>query len=167
MIGNPIGSSWWIAATLCLSTFGAPSSPHESIGPSKVIERAAKRMAVAVEGAMTKRSLGFAQEATQEPSDEAAPMRTKPRRLPTYYSRVVRPSQREEIYAIQDRFEAEIAALQAQVDAKVKERDLEIEKVLDEDQLTEVKRLAEEARKRREDRQGGATEANENGGSGL
>lgn len=87
--------------------------------------------------------------ASQEKKEAVATVRTKPRRLPTYYARVVTQLQRENIYNIQDRYEAEIRQIQAQMEAKIKERDQAIEDLLEPDQLAQVKRFAADAAKRK------------------
>lgn len=105
--------------------------------------------------------VSFQEPAAQEP--EAA--RPKPRRLPTYFSRVVTQKQREDIYAIQDKYEAELETIRQQLDAKMKERDAEIFAVLNPEQLAEVQRLTEEAKQRRSERSSGASATEETGGS--
>ena len=55
-------------------------------------------------------------------------------RLPAYFAAIVTPRQRDEIYALQDRYAKQIAALREQLDALTKQRDAEIENVLNEDQ---------------------------------
>lgn len=105
--------------------------------------------------------------AFQEPAAQEPEARPKPRRLPTYYSRVVTQKQREDIYAIQDKYEAEMEAIRQQLDAKMKERDAEIQALLTADQLAEVQRLTDEAKQRRSERNGtsNATEESDSGTS--
>ena len=86
--------------------------------------------------------------AESQDKDQPKP-RVKARRLPTYYSRVVTQTQRESIYEIQDRYDLEIQKIEAQILEKVKERDQEVEKILEPDQLAQVKRWTEEAKQRR------------------
>jgi Spy/CpxP family protein refolding chaperone len=74
----------------------------------------------------------------------------KPRgRLPAYYGKVVTDKQREEIYAVQAKFNDEIAKLQQQLETLSTKRDAEIEKVLTDQQRTEIARLKSERKARR------------------
>ncbi|MGC3966283.1 MAG: hypothetical protein QM775_02590 [Pirellulales bacterium] len=65
--------------------------------------------------------------------------------LPFYFGKVVAPDQKEKIYAIQDRFQDEIAPLAAKIKELQAARDKEIEAVLTPDQLAKVKQLKSEA----------------------
>lgn len=65
--------------------------------------------------------------------------------IPVYYGRVVAPDQKESIYAIQDKYQAQIAPLAAQIKALMAQRDKEIEAVLTPEQLTKVAALKKEA----------------------
>lgn len=100
--------------------------------------QAAGMAAVAQENATTQ----------QETSEKATPQKS-PRRLPTYYSRVVTQEQREEIYEIQETYAKELEALEQELKTKQQERDEAIEAVLKPEQLDEVKRLIAEAQDRR------------------
>ncbi len=74
----------------------------------------------------------------------------KPRgRLPVYYSRVVTPDQREEIYSIQQKYEPEVAKLEAELEALRGKIQAEVEGVLSKEQLAQVQKLTEEAAARR------------------
>jgi hypothetical protein len=66
-------------------------------------------------------------------------------RLPAYYAGIVTEAQRERIYAIQDKYAKQIADLEAQLGTLAKQRDGEIEKLLDADQRERVKKAQEEA----------------------
>ncbi len=70
-------------------------------------------------------------------------------RLPRYYAKVVTSKQREEIYAIQARYQGEIARLQAEIDKLTEKRDEEVSAVLTDAQREEVAKRREEASKRR------------------
>ena len=77
----------------------------------------------------------------------------KPRgRLPAYYGKVVTDKQREEIYAIQAKFNEEIAKLQEQLETLSTKRDTEIEKVLTDEQRAEIARFKSERKARRAER---------------
>lgn len=79
--------------------------------------------------------------------------RAKPRgRLPAFFAAVVTKDQREEIYAIQAKFNAQIEKLQQQLAALRAERDKAIDAVLTPEQLAEVNKKREEAAKRRSSR---------------
>ena len=59
-------------------------------------------------------------------------------RLPTYYSRVVTETQREEIYRIQAKYNRSILKLKEELDSLTTKRDSEVESVLSEEQRAEV-----------------------------
>ncbi|GEM_PF-6231950 len=62
-------------------------------------------------------------------------------RLPRFYDVVVTPKQRKLIYEIQQKYEVQIRRLLQQIEALKKQRDREIEAVLDEEQREIVARL--------------------------
>lgn len=76
-------------------------------------------------------------------------------RLPAGYAAIVKKSQRRQIYAIQDKYEKQIAELNKQIQSVEQERDAEIEGILTADQkqvLALIRKIkedekAEEARK--------------------
>ena len=70
-------------------------------------------------------------------------------RLPTYFAAVVSQKQREAIYEVQADYAAQLEELQAQVDALIADRDREVEAVLSAEQLAEVTKKREEAKKKR------------------
>ena len=77
--------------------------------------------------------------------------RAKPRgRLPSYYGDVVNQEQRDKIYAIQLKYESQLAALREQLKALVDKRDAEVAGVLTPEQVEQVKRIAAEAKAARE-----------------
>lgn len=98
----------------------------------------------------------WSQETTESP--RAAPSREQPTRsesrgrLPNFYTRVVTPQQREQIYEIQQGYAEEIEALRAKLAAIESKMNEEIEGVLDTDQLEQVKKLQAEAAQRRQNR---------------
>jgi predicted house-cleaning noncanonical NTP pyrophosphatase (MazG superfamily) len=71
------------------------------------------------------------------------------RRLPPYYGKVVTDKQREAIYAIQAKFNDEIAKLQAQLESLTAKRDAEIAQTLTDEQREEITRLKSERKTRR------------------
>lgn len=72
----------------------------------------------------------------------AATTKAPARRLPTYYGQVgLQASQRESIYALQDKYGTQIDALIRQVETLRQQRDKEIEAVLNAEQRAELKRL--------------------------
>lgn len=105
----------------------------------------------------------------EPPKSEAAPgaaakakaepkARKKPRgRLPRYYGNVVTRKQREEIYAIQKRYQAQIDELRKQLSELVRKRDEEVAGVLTAEQRAEVEKLREAAAKRRRARRSART----------
>lgn len=85
----------------------------------------------------------------QETVDATKDGKKKVRRLPTYYAKVVTQKQREQIYDLQDKFDADIEALQSQISEKMKERDEAIASLLTPEQAAEVKRMTDEASAKR------------------
>lgn len=73
----------------------------------------------------------------QEPAKKATPRG----RLPAYYKDLVSPDQRDEIYAIQGKYNAEIKELEAKIEKLKKERDTEVERVLTPKQQERLKLL--------------------------
>jgi hypothetical protein len=75
---------------------------------------------------------------------QAPQERTAPRgRLPAHYKDLVSPEQREEIYGIQGKYNAEIKALEAKIEKLKKDRDAEVERVLTPAQQARLKLLLE------------------------
>jgi hypothetical protein len=66
-------------------------------------------------------------------------------RLPAYYGDVVNDAQRQSIYAIQEKYAKQIAALNEQLDTVTKQRDTEVENVLTPDQKEKLRQAREEA----------------------
>lgn len=96
--------------------------------------------------------------AAAEAAADAKPERAKPRgRLPAYYSRVVTPEQRAEIYDIQGKFNEQIEQLQMQLQTLIEQRDSEVEMVLTEEQRKQVAAYVEEARARQAERRRAAS----------
>ncbi len=99
---------------------------------------------------------GQRQERNAAPDDGPPKMRL---RLPAYYARVVDEQQREQIYSILRACEEKLLPLREQINELELERDADVEKVLSEEQLAEVKRLTEEARQRRMERSAASSKA--------
>jgi hypothetical protein len=70
-------------------------------------------------------------------------------RLPPYYAAIVTDKQRQIIYAVQAKYEQQIAALNDQLQALEKQRNLEIENVLTPDQRLLLKKAQDEATAKR------------------
>jgi hypothetical protein len=73
----------------------------------------------------------------QPPAQRAAPRG----RLPAHYKDLVSPDQRDEIYAIQAKFNSQIDELEAKIEQLKKQRDEEVEGVLTTAQRTRLKLL--------------------------
>ncbi len=71
-------------------------------------------------------------------------------RLPRFYDVVVTPEQRKLIYEIQEKYEVRIQQLLRQIEQLRKQRDREIEAVLDEEQRDIVARLRALARRQKQ-----------------
>jgi hypothetical protein len=80
---------------------------------------------------------------------QEAPSKKAKGRLPPYYAGVVSDQQRQAIYAIQEKYAAQIAALQEQLAALARQRDMEIEGVLTAEQRAKVRELQEAAAAKR------------------
>ena len=65
--------------------------------------------------------------------------------LPAYYAAIVTETQRQQIYAVQEKYSKQIGDLQAQLDAVTKQRDTEIESLLNADQKEKLKKARDEA----------------------
>jgi hypothetical protein len=70
-------------------------------------------------------------------------------RLPPYYSDIVTEMQRQQIYAVQEKYEKLTSALEDQLESLKKKRDIEIIAVLNDDQKSKLKRAQEEAAAKR------------------
>jgi len=66
-------------------------------------------------------------------------------KLPAYYADVVTETQRQKIYAIQDKYAKQISDLQSQLNAVTAQRDMEIETLLNPEQKEKVKKARDEA----------------------
>lgn len=73
----------------------------------------------------------------QDPAKKSVPRG----RLPAHYKDLVSPDQREEIYAIQSKYNTEIEALEAKIEKLKKDRDAEVSKVLTPAQQARLKLL--------------------------
>lgn len=102
----------------------------------------------------------LAQEAQKAETKRAAKQRAEPRgRLPAYYTDVVDGEQREKIYAIQQKYAAEVKAIEDQLAALNKKIDDEMASVLRPEQLKKVEDLRKEAmEKRKQQRAAGKQE---------
>lgn len=77
----------------------------------------------------------------------AAAGEKKPRRaLPPYYSAIVSDDQRTKIYAVQDKYEAQIDALAEQIKALQAKRDTDIESILLPEQLKRLEKARADAK---------------------
>ncbi len=84
------------------------------------------------------------------PAKEAKP-RKKPRgRLPAYFADVVTGQQRDSIYGVQAKYNAQIAELRVQIEELISERNQEVEALLSKEQLEAVNKKRAEAKQRRE-----------------
>jgi len=95
----------------------------------------------------------WSQEGATPPSPREPRARSEARgRLPNFFTQVVTPQQREQIYEIQQGYAEELDALRAKLAAVEAKMNQEIEGVLDSDQLEQVKKLQAEAAERRQNR---------------
>ena len=96
---------------------------------------------------------GPAKPSAKAPAKPAAtsttPARKKPRgRLPAYFGKVVSAKQRDQIYSIQAKYNAQIEKLQAQLKTLIAQRDGDVEQVLSTEQRAEVQQLREQRKAR-------------------
>ena len=95
-----------------------------------------------------------AADAQQKGATAAQTESEKPkRRLPNHYAAVVTPEQREQIYAIQAEYNAEIDVLLAQIKELEDKRDAAIDATLSAEQLETVAKLKAEAEARKKQRE--------------
>lgn len=73
-------------------------------------------------------------------------------RLPNYFGKVINSEQRDQIYAIQAKYNEQIAALEMQIEKLSAERDQQVEAVLTPEQLAEITKMRDEAKARRQTR---------------
>jgi len=66
-------------------------------------------------------------------------------KVPAYYADVVTETQRQQIYAIQDKYAKQIAHFQAQLEAVTAQRDMEIENLLSPEQRQKINKAREDA----------------------
>ncbi len=104
-----------------------------------------------------------AAESAQSPAAEEKPA-FRPR-LPMYYAKVVDQKQRQAIYEIQRKYQAQIAELEKQLQKLIAQRDAEIEGVLTPEQRAEVEKLRQEAADRRAAKSSAKASAGEPTGS--
>ncbi len=79
--------------------------------------------------------------------------RAKPRgRLPAYFSAVVSPEQRKEVYTLQAKYAEQMVALTTQIAALKTQRDKEVDAVLKPEQLEQVNKKRAAAAERRKGR---------------
>ena len=78
--------------------------------------------------------------------------------MPAYYKDVVTEAQRQQIYAAQSKFTAQIDALEEQIKTLTAQRDTEIEAILTADQKSKVEQLRTDAAGKKKNK-GGAEEA--------
>jgi hypothetical protein len=116
-------------------------------------------MAASVIGGLTFAPSVLSQQAgSKKPAAADAPegqekARSPRRRLPPYFARVVTPQQREQIYQVQDKYQEQIEALEAQMEAVLEKRDADISAVLTPEQRQQVAKLREEGAQRAAARQ--------------
>ncbi len=89
-------------------------------------------------------------------NDEAKPQKKPRGRLPNYYTKVVTPEQRKEIYSIQQGYASQIEELEVSLANLRAKRDKEVAAVLSAEQLEKVEKLREEAAERRKKKGGAA-----------
>lgn len=125
---------------------------QHTISRSRVMHRnAALGLLVALAVLVASPSFGQRSKTADTPKKPAAAKKASGR-LPTYFASVVTQKQREEIYQLQADYQSQLDDLQAQMDALIAERDREIDAVLSAEQLAEVTKKREEAKKRRAER---------------
>lgn len=91
--------------------------------------------------------IGQSLEGADKKAEEKAAEKARPKhRLPPHYSKVVDKTQREKIYAIQDKYTPELDELNAKIKAVTAKRDAEIEKVLTPEQKAKVHELAAQSK---------------------
>jgi hypothetical protein len=65
-------------------------------------------------------------------------------KLPAYFADIVTDSQRQQIYSVQEKYSKQIADLNSQLETVTKQRDSEIESLLNADQKEKLKKAREE-----------------------
>jgi len=122
---------------------------HSKSHPRRAI-RSRLGLAVVIACAALLAQPSFGQQAGNADSAKAPATRKKPAgRLPAHFAAVVSQKQRESIYKIQADFESQLEKLQSQMDALLAERDQTVDNVLTAEQLADVNKKRDEAKKKR------------------
>ncbi|HEV7278683.1 MAG TPA: hypothetical protein VGN57_00605 [Pirellulaceae bacterium] len=74
-------------------------------------------------------------------AQETTPRKSPRGRLPAYWNDVVEPDQKDQLYAIQKKYEAEIDELEAQIEALEAKRETEMIALLSPDQKEKLERV--------------------------
>jgi hypothetical protein len=105
--------------------------------------------AVVMAGAFSAVSVSslLAQKPEAKPGEKPAATEKKSvRRLPAHYADLVEKAQREKIYAVQEKYDAQISPLAEQIKNLQKQRDAEIEAVLNADQKSKLEKARADAK---------------------
>jgi hypothetical protein len=84
--------------------------------------------------------------------DAPSPRAESRGRLPSYFSQVVTPQQKEQVYQVQAEYEQQIDTLEAKIEALEKKRDEAVRTLLTADQRKQVDQLAAAAKAKRDER---------------
>jgi TolA-binding protein len=74
-------------------------------------------------------------------AQETTPRKSPRGRLPAYWSDVVEPEQKDQLYAVQKKYEAQIDELEAQIEALEAKREAEMTELLTPDQREKLARV--------------------------
>jgi hypothetical protein len=114
----PVWKKWFVAALVVAGAFSVVSAP----------------------------SL-LAQKPEAKPGEKPAATEKKSvRRLPAYYGDLVDKTQREKIYALQEKYDAQLSPLTEQIKSLQDQRDKEIEAVLNADQKAKLEKARADAK---------------------
>ena len=104
-------------------------------------------------GVMSLSTIGQEAKKGDDKAKPAAKERAKPKgRLPAYYKDVVTEEQRDQIYAIQAKYEKQLADLRDQIEAVQAKQTAEIEGLLSAEQKEKLAKVREEADTRKKEK---------------
>jgi hypothetical protein len=140
--GVTVSKKWGYILLVLLSTLSpGVTSMQLPIWSKFVLATCATTLIVA---AVSLNSIG--QETKKADPKAKAGAKEKPKgRLPAYYKDVVTDEQKDQIYAIQAKYDKQIDDLQSQLDAVKAKQNEEIEKLLSAEQLEKLAKVKEEA----------------------
>lgn len=140
----------WVALMAVVVFLGRPAMGEPTATDKKTVPAAEKEAKATVETPVAPATTDKEKTSRRKRSNH---------QLPPYYAAVVDEQQRAKIYQIQDEYAPKLSSLKAQLEALTAERNEKTVAVLNEEQRAKVETLKAEAKRKREAKANGATEA--------